>query len=96
MSATIWVDTDKERTIELGGTIQLYQVFQEMHLVCNGEFDNYPELFGVPSQTEDTDDAESDWLVAVRIQAALFLQEYRKRLTDHTVWVLEQLIKGGE
>lgn len=95
MSATIWVNTERDETIELGGTIQLYKAFQEMALVAGEGFHMaYPDLFGVPSQTEDTADADPEWLQDAREQAARFLAEYSDDLSEHTCWLLEQLLSG--
>jgi hypothetical protein len=94
MTATLWLDTPADETLELGGTLQLYAAFAEMaHLAGEGYLENWPDLFGVLTQVELQEDADSDWLVDVRAQASQFLDSYGPRLSEHSRWVLEQL--GG-
>lgn len=93
MSATIWLDADADETLELGGTLQLYRVFQEMADVAGPSFhSDWPQLFGVPSQTEDTADADPKWLKQVSEQAESFFQEYGYELSDGAKEVLHRLI----
>lgn len=97
MTATIWVDTDSEETIELGNIFRMYHAFAEMARV-GGEsyYDEYPELSGVPEATEHTDDVDPAWLADVQEQAREFLDAHREELEPDAVAILEQLIEGVE
>lgn len=94
MSATLWIDTSKEQTIELGNTIACYKSFDEMSDITDKFEEEYTELSQVPDQTMHTDDCDPTWLKRVRQQAGSFLSEYRDRLSGNTVWVLEQLVQS--
>lgn len=92
MSATIWIDTPNEVTLDLGGTLQLYAIFQEMAKVAGKGFaKTYPELFGVPSQTEDTADADRGWLADVIKQAGQYLADHGDKVSPMAKDLLRQL-----
>lgn len=93
MSATIWVSTDEEKTIDLGNTIEFLKAFDEIVETDGKDFaTNYPALAGVREMTMVTDDAQEEWLRAVRRESVAFLQEHRSTLSEHAIWVLETLI----
>jgi DNA-binding IscR family transcriptional regulator len=89
MTATLWLDTARDETVELGGTVQMYEAFAEMARA--GEPDDYPDLFGVPTAVELQGDAPPDWLADVRRQAAAFLAAHGAGLSAHAVTVLRAL-----
>lgn len=92
MSATLWLNTEREETLELGGTLQLYEAFADMaHAAGKTCYDDYPDLFGVVSQVEDQADADPQWLEKVRQQAKVFEAKYSPHLKEHTLWILDQL-----
>lgn len=92
MTATLWIDTDSDKTIELGGTLQAYSSFSEMaHLVGPNYLKDYPELFSVMTAVEDQNDVPKDWLEEVRVQASEFLTRYRSKLSSNAIGILEQL-----
>jgi hypothetical protein len=92
MTATLWLDTVSERTIELGGTLQLYEAFSSMAAAAGGWYlVKWPDLFGVVTQVESQEDADPEWLDDMRREAAAFLEQYRGKISEHAVWVLEQL-----
>jgi hypothetical protein len=92
MTATLWLDTVSERTIELGGTLQLYEAFSSMAAAAGGGYlVKWPDLFGVVTQVESQEDADPEWLDDMRREAAAFLEQYRGKISEHAVWVLEQL-----
>lgn len=94
MTATLWLDTDRDETLELGGTLQLYAAFAEMARAAGpGYLDDWPDLFGVPAQVESQEDADPAWLADVRAQAARFLAKYGDRLGTDARLVLETLAK---
>lgn len=83
MTATLWLDTEKELTVELGGTQQLYRAFADMAKACGpGCYTEYPDLFGVVSQVESQEDADPEWLADVRKQASAFMAKYPGVATD--------------
>lgn len=97
MSATLWLDTAAEKTVELGGTVQLYEAFAEMAKSAGPDYlDDWPDLFGVVTQVETQEDAPPDWLADVREQAKRFLREYRGGLGGNAVAVLKALSEAGE
>ncbi len=92
MSVTLWINTDKEETIELGGTIVVYQAFTEMaKLVGPGWFSKWPDLFSVLDQCESQDDADLAWLAGVRDQARRFYILYKDQLSPLAQEILELL-----
>ncbi len=98
MTAQLWIDTAADRTVELGGTLPLYAAFAEMVRAAGGDRQaraDYPDLFGVLDQVEDQDDADPEWLAAVRAQAAAFLKKHAAKLDAHAAWVLGQLVHEG-
>ena len=92
MTATLWLNTEREETIDLGGTLPLYAAFAEMARAAGPDQKNYPDLFGVLSQVEDQADAPADWLEDVKDQAKVFLSRHGSRLSGAAQWVLKQLI----
>lgn len=94
MSATLWIDTEADETVELGGTIPFYGAFAKMQKIAGG-MDDYPDLFGVMTQVELQEDADPDWLADVRDQATTFLDKHKGDLDEYTIWMLEQLSTAG-
>lgn len=75
MSVTLWLDTAREQTVELGPTLPVYAAFAEMARAVGPAWrTTYPDLAGVLTQCETQDDADPSWLAGVRTQARLFLQ----------------------
>lgn len=96
MTATLWLDSRRDDALSLGGTIQLYQAFQEMALLDGPGFETrWPELFGVPYQVEDGGDADPDWMRDVRTQAGRFLARHGRDLGGYSAGVLKLLAGGG-
>jgi len=92
MSATLWLDTDAGKTVDLGGTIQMYQAFGEMQdLAGEGYMGAWPALWGVSTQVESQDDAHPEWLAEVRDEAARFLSQHGGKLSANARWILGQL-----
>jgi predicted RNase H-like HicB family nuclease len=92
VSATLWINTEHEITVELGGALQLYQAFSDMAKAAgDGYLKQWPDLFGVISQVETQEDAPEGWLIDMRTEAREFLDRYKESLQPHTKWVLEQL-----
>lgn len=96
MTATLWLDTEKEETIELGGTMQLYRAFADMaHAAGPAAYEDYPDLFGVVTQVETQEDADPEWLADARKQAAVFLSRHGEALTPDARAVLVSLAGEG-
>jgi hypothetical protein len=94
MSATLWIDTETEETIELGGAMQLYAAFTEMSRAAGADWErDYPELSGVVSQVEDQEDADPEWLKGAQKQAHDFLRDHGADVGDHARWVLTTLAR---
>lgn len=94
MSVTLWVNTDKDETVELGPVIPVYKAFARMSRLVGTEvwLKYYPELADVLDHCERTnDDADPEWLAKVRDQAAKFLRQYGKRLDGYGVVALKRL-----
>jgi hypothetical protein len=91
MTMTLWLDTDAEQTIELGGTLEAYAAFAEMARAVDETYDEYADLFGVPEQCANQDDADPEWLEDVKRQAQAMLDGYRDKLGANAVDILEQL-----
>jgi hypothetical protein len=92
MTATLWINTEREETIELGGTFQMYSSFAEMARVANDDtLSGWPALSGVTYQVELQEDAPPDWLAEVRQEASTFLAAYEDSLSSGTVFLLKLL-----
>ena len=87
VSATLWIDTAAERTVDLGNTLQMYVAFAEMAKLVN--VDDWSDLFGVMTQVELQEDADPQWLADVSLQAGMFLQLYD--VSERTRELLEAL-----
>jgi hypothetical protein len=106
MTATIWVDTDRDETIELGPTLPMYKIFSNITRVAGGSKvmqRDYPDLYGVPTATETQDDVPSDWLEDVHSQALEFLNKHgnddsleqdSKDLLDTLIEQIEDISNG--
>src|SRR4051794_38687319 len=91
MTMTLWIDTEKEETIELGATLACYKAFAEMGRVAGGAWQtDYEALAGVLSQCEDQEDADPDWLADVRKQAKQFLADHNG-ISEEAQAILGQL-----
>ncbi len=92
MSVTLWLDTAKEETIELGGTSPFYEAWEELARVAGKEWGTvYAALAGVATQCELQTDAPAGWLADARVQATKFLASHGKGLSAHARWLLKQL-----
>lgn len=90
MTATLWTGPDE--TIELGGTLQLYQSFAEMAKLKGERYlKDYPALFAVCSAVEDGSEVPTDWLDDVRVEAEVFLEAYKDKLSPDTITLLNIL-----
>jgi hypothetical protein len=89
MTATLWIDTDNEETLELGGTLPLYSAFAEMEKAAGpGCLEDYPALFAVVPYVESQDDAPPDYLADLAAEARAFREKYGARVSDHAHWLL--------
>jgi hypothetical protein len=96
MSATLWLDSKAEKTIELGGTLSLYEAFAGMAKVAGASYlTDWPALFGVPSAVEDQEDVDPTWLADVQEEAARFLTKFPD-VNDNAREILEQLAGDKE
>lgn len=96
MSVTLWLDTEKEETIELGLTLPAYEAFAEMaHLAGPVWQRDYADLAGVLTQCELQEDADPAWLADVRAQAADYLKKAGDRISPGSKGILEVLAAGG-
>ena len=95
MTATLWINEEKDETIELGGTFQLYKAFSEWAAVC-GTWDmfvsKWPALSGLVSQVESQDDADPEWLSDLLLEASRFLDEHGDELSDGPHGILTRLV----
>jgi len=97
VTVSLWIDSEKETTIDLGGTLDAYKAFSEMAQLAGDTWTtDYEALSGVLSQCEDQADAEAKWLAEVQEQAAAFLKAFGDKLSDAATEILEALIKGPE
>lgn len=94
MSVTLWLNTEKEETIELGPTLAVYQSFAEMDSVAGNWDEEYPDLSGVLVQCEWQEDADPEWLAGVKKQSLAFLAKYGDHLSDFTHRLLAMLAHG--
>jgi hypothetical protein len=94
MPSLIWISEEDDEAIDLGDPFALSQAFTEMERAAESD-DGWEELLSVP-QFVDAEDADPDWLAAVRDQAAWMLDKHGDGLSEHTRWVLGQLGEGGE
>jgi hypothetical protein len=93
VTATLWIDTSKDETVELGGTLPLYSAFAEMERAAGpGCLEAYPALFAVVPWVESQDDAPADYLADLAREARAFSDKYAAKLTDHPRWLLAQLM----
>ncbi len=86
-----WSDGDEDEDgVLLGPFFDLGMAFGEMARVAGREEDaDFFNLYYVPHSGDST--MPGDYIELVRDQAKLFLDRHRTRLTDHAVWILEQL-----
>jgi hypothetical protein len=97
VTATLWIDTDKEETIELGGTFHLYGAFAEMERVAGPKaLTDWPSLFAVVPWVESQEDAPPDYLANLGREAREFFARYGDKLSDHPGWILQQLEGLGQ
>lgn len=85
MSVTLWIDTDREETVELGPTLAVYGAFAEMVRAVGGDEERqsaWPDLSGVLSQCESQEDADPAWLADVAKQASRLLRTHGNDLSD--------------
>lgn len=83
MSVTLWINTEKEETIELATTMSCYAAFAEMARIAGDEWiTEYEALAGVLSACEDQEDVPPDWLKDMRSQAHRFLANHGDDLTQ--------------
>ena len=95
MGVTLWLDTDQEETVELGGTLPVYAAFAEMARVAGSSWEtDYSDLAGVLTQCENQEDADPQWLDAVRTQVSILLRRKGDHLSNLARGVLRQL-EGG-
>lgn len=98
MTATLWLDTEKDETLELGGTCELYTTFQEMAKAAGPNYlMDYPALFAVVNAVESQADVPRDYQIDLANEATAFLQTYGRLLGEDAVWLLGQLrtLKGA-
>ena len=94
MSATLWVDTAADETIDFGNTLQFYAAFTALvKLAGKDAAEKYGDLFGIATQVEDQSDAEPEWLASAREQAAEFLHEFDSKIPPPARAILEKLAK---
>ena len=94
MATLLWIDTEKEQTIDLGDPFRLWGVFGEIAKACGNDYGRYPELFEVVEVAESQEDCDSDWLEKVKLQAADYLKSHADRLGPTAREILELLRKG--
>jgi hypothetical protein len=97
MGVTLWLDTEREETIELGGTFACYRAFAEMAKVAGGWdawVSDYPDLAGVLDQCETQEDADPLWLADVKRQARTFLEAHEQRLSEDARNLLDNLAQS--
>lgn len=93
MSVTLWLDTEREETIEIGATLPTYAAFAKMASAAGDAwFTDYPDLSGVLTQCESQEDADPTWLADVRKQAGQMLDRHASGIGDDAVQILQQLI----
>lgn len=100
MSVTLWIDEEKDETIELGPTLPFYKSFQEIADLVGPDFldedGRWYALSALAEVCETQDDANPVWLVNLEEQAKEFLSEYNSELSEDTKWVLQQIIDYGK
>jgi hypothetical protein len=99
MTATLWINTDKDETVALGGMIEFYQAFDRWRKLAGGPekfYKEYPNLNGLRQQVESQEDADPDWFKDVQREAADFLKKYGSKLTQDEGDVLGLLVEGPE
>lgn len=95
MSVTLWIDSKREETIELGATLACYQAFSELRHKVPAFARDYAALDGVLTQCEWQEDAPPDWLADVRVEARRLLASASEGLSPDTLRILE-LLAGSE
>jgi hypothetical protein len=96
MTATLWIDTDNEVTLELGGTIAFYKALAEMASAAGPAYlTDWPSLFALHRYVEDQNDAPEDYLTDLAREASAFSDKYATKLTDHPRWLLAQFMLLG-
>jgi hypothetical protein len=97
VTATLWIDTSRDETVELGGTLHLYEAFAEMERLAGpNALTEWPSLFAVVPHVEGQDDAPADYLADLGREALEFYTEHGENLSDHSGWVLQQLEALGK
>lgn len=92
MSVTLWLDTESEKTVELGPTLPCYHAFAEMaHTAGPSWATAWPHLSGVLTQCELQEDAPPDWLAGMKKEAAAFLKRFGDKLGEGARTILGQL-----
>jgi Peptidase_C39 like family len=77
MTMTLWIDTDKDETIDLGNTLDCLKAFGDMEKAADDAWlKDYADLAGVVSQCMDQEDVDPAWMADVRQQAKRFLAEH--------------------
>ncbi len=95
MGVTLWLDTEREETIELGQTFACYAAFAEMvHAAGDAWLRDFPDLAGVLTQCETQEDADREWLADVKRQARVFLEVHEKRLSEDARNLLDNLAQS--
>lgn len=100
MGMTLWIDSDAEETVELGGTLAALHAFAELATAAGGDaawVGDWPALSGVTNQCETQEDADPEWLAEVREEAARFRGEHADALSAEAVDILDALAgsEGG-
>ena len=90
MSATLWIDTDKDEAIDLGPTLPFYAAFARMGRI-EGARRDCPELFGVVTACELQEDVDPGWLRKAQRQAGDFLRRHGKQLDERSRAILQAL-----
>lgn len=85
MSAILW--TSDEDGIDLGPSMAMLAVFKELAQTAKEE---YPALYGVP-HAANVEVCNPEYAKSVAKDAKTFLVRYGGELSQHAVWVLQQL-----
>ena len=88
MGMTIWESEVPEKTIDLGDPFLVYQSLAEISKVAGL---GYNELQSLPDYAEQ--DIDEEWLEKVKEQAKEILDKFGENLSDHSNWLLRQLIE---
>jgi hypothetical protein len=90
MSFLLWTDEEKDQAIDLGDPFSVLAAFGEMGRLDHGKA--YATLYEVPHLGEQ--EVPPDWVARVRREARAFLAEYKAKLGEAAVWILQTLAGG--